>query len=180
MEWNSRINLISRKDTENFETRHLLHSLSILKFISFHSKQRVLDIGTGGGLPGIPLAICFPETEFVLCDSKVKKTDVVFDMADQLDLDNVTVVNGRVENLKNSFDFAVTRAVAPTAKLLEWTKGKLKRNSTSQIQNGLIALKGGDLSEELSGIKNKWDIKHLSDWFEEPFFETKQLLHVSL
>lgn len=180
LDWNEKINLISRKDTEQVSLHHIVHSLSILKYFQFVKGQTILDIGTGGGLPGIPLAICFPNVEFVLSDSIEKKTLAVFDMAESLDLENVTVAHGRSEKIKQKFDFVVTRAVAKTPKLINWSKSKIKRSNLIDQPNGLIALKGGDLSEELEDVQYPNSTYSLSKHFTEEFFETKKLVYVRL
>lgn len=170
--WNAQINVISRKDMDAFYERHVLHSLGIAKVHQFQTGHRVLDIGTGGGFPGIPLAIMYPETEFYLVDSIAKKIKVVQAVADDLALKNVKAQQLRAEKAKGQFDFIVSRAVTQMPRFLMWTKGKIKSNSG----NGIFYLKGGNLSEELAGIKNKQ--YSLSDFFEEEFFETKKVVFV--
>lgn len=167
-EWNEKINVISRKDLENFYERHVLHSLSIAKIISFEKGETVLDIGTGGGFPGIPLAILFPETTFTLTDSIAKKITVVNEVANALQLQNVTAKVERAENIKQDFDYVVTRAVAKMSDLLFWSKNKHPKK--------IIALKGGDLKEELAHIRKNIRIVDLNEFFEEEFFETKKIV----
>jgi 16S rRNA (guanine527-N7)-methyltransferase len=177
-EWNAQINVISRKDEDNFYLHHVLHSLSISKIINFQAGTRILDIGTGGGFPGIPLAILFPETQFVLVDSIGKKIKVVNGVAESLGLTNVSGIHERVEKIPGQFDFILSRAVAPLADLLFWTKDKLKPESNNELANGWICLKGGDLSDELSKIKKHIRNYSISDWFSEDFFETKKIIYV--
>lgn len=167
-EWNEKINLISRKDLDNFYERHVLHSLSIANVISFQPGETVLDIGTGGGFPGIPLAILFPETQFILSDSIAKKITVVNEVKTALQLTNVVTIAERAENIKQEVDYVVTRAVAKMSDLLFWSKNK--------HPNKIIALKGGDLKEELEPIKKNIRIVELKDFFEEEFFETKKIV----
>lgn len=167
-EWNEKINVISRKDLDNFYERHVLHSLSIANVISFQPGETVLDIGTGGGFPGIPLAILFPETQFILSDSIAKKITVVNEVKTALQLTNVVTIAERAENIKQEVDFVVTRAVAKMSDLLFWSKNK--------HPNKIIALKGGDLKEELEPIKKNIRIVELKDFFEEEFFETKKIV----
>lgn len=181
-EWNAQINVISRKDLDHFYERHVLHSLAIAKFIHFEPGTRILDIGTGGGFPGIPLAIYFPDVSFVLVDSIGKKTKVVSEVAKALELKNVEVINGRAEDVQGEFDFIVSRAVAPLIKLSTWTRKKLKSKGFNSIPNGFLLLKGGDLSEEIQEFKTKCrgyqvDSYSLSEWYKEDFFSTKKLLH---
>lgn len=177
-DWNSKINVISRKDIDELYLRHVLHSLAIAKFISFKAGTKILDIGTGGGFPGIPLAILFPECEFVLCDSIAKKITVVQNVASALQLNNLKTHVGRVEQINGSFDFIVSRAVAPLQELLYWTSRKLSKKSSHQIANGWICLKGGDLIEEASITRRKFQIIPIQTWFEDPFFETKRIVYV--
>ena len=167
-EWNEKINVISRKDLDNFYERHVLHSLSIANVISFQPGETVLDIGTGGGFPGIPLAILFPETQFILSDSIAKKITVVNEVKTALQLTNVVTIAERAENIKQEVDYVVTRAVAKMSDLLFWSKNK--------HPNKIIALKGGDLKEELEPIKKNIRIIELKDFFEEEFFETKKIV----
>lgn len=171
VEWNSKVNVISRKDVNNFYERHVLHSLSIAKIVNFSSSDIVLDIGTGGGFPGIPLAILFPNTTFHLIDSIGKKINVVESVTHQLELKNVFTKKTRAEDYTLAYTYAITRAVAPAEKLIEWC-GKNFMNS-----KGIIALKGGDLTEELKNINAKHTIYHLNTYFEEAFFETKKIVH---
>jgi 16S rRNA (guanine527-N7)-methyltransferase len=167
-EWNEKINVISRKDLDNFYERHVLHSLSIANVISFQPGETVLDIGTGGGFPGIPLAILFPETQFILSDSIAKKITVVNEVKTALQLTNVVTIAERAENIKQEVDYVVTRAVAKMSDLLFWSKNKHPKK--------IIALKGGDLKEELEPIKKNIRIIELKDFFEEEFFETKKIV----
>jgi 16S rRNA (guanine527-N7)-methyltransferase len=176
--WNRQINLISRKDFDNFQINHLLHSLSIGKIIQFESNSRILDVGTGGGFPGIPLAIVFPNVQFLLVDSIGKKIKVVREVAAELGLKNVKTFNGRVESVNEKFDFIVSRAVTTLPKFEEWVFGKILERSNNQIPNGILYLKGGDISQELAAIKMKHNVFELSDFFDEPFFETKKLVHL--
>jgi len=178
-DWNSKINMISRKDIPFFMEKHLLHSLSISKVVEFMPGSKVLDIGTGGGFPGIPLAIMFPETQFTLVDSIGKKINVVSQIASELNLNNVTAINQRVENNTEEFDFIVSRAVAPLNKLVMWTNKNIKKDSFHSIKNGFLCLKGGDLKEETALVKKHIRVYKLSDWFKEDFFATKKILHVS-
>lgn len=174
-EWNEKINLISRKDMENFEERHLLHSLSIGKFIQFKKDAYVMDLGTGGGLPGIPLAILFPETKFLLVDSINKKLIAIDDICSKLGITNVKTIHSRVENIKDKFDFIVTRAVAPMPEIIQWTRGKFLDKGVHAMPNGIIALKGGDLKKEMQNLKvEKFPLKKI---FREEFFEEKYIIY---
>ena len=175
--WNEKINVISRKDIDHLYLKHILHSLAIARYITFTSGTRILDIGTGGGFPGIPLAILFPETEFLLVDSIAKKIKVVHEVIRELGLSNTKALQIRAENVKGTFDFIVSRAVAPLPVMLEWVGKKIKKEKQNQVHNGLLALKGGDLITE-TDIPNKLKIKNIADYFSEPFFETKKLIHV--
>ena len=179
-EWNAQINVISRKDLDQLYTRHVLHSLAIHKFLQFAPGSRVLDIGTGGGFPGIPLAILNPEVNFVLVDSIGKKIKVVQEVSQALGLTNVTAIHERAEKIKGPFDFVVSRAVAEMKLLLQWSNGKMARKQINALPNGLICLKGGDLKEELKGLSKDIEVYDLQQWFSDPFFETKKLVYVPL
>jgi 16S rRNA (guanine527-N7)-methyltransferase len=176
-DWNLKINVVSRKDIEELYLRHVLHSLAIAKFIKFNPGAEVLDVGTGGGFPGIPLAILFPETHFTLVDAIGKKIKVVQQVIDGLGLENVTAKHLRVEEEKNQFDFVVSRAVAAMPTFMRWIKGRIKKNSEHSIKNGVLYLKGGDLEEELKDYKTV-QIYSLTDYYEDPFFETKKLVYL--
>ncbi len=171
--WNAQINVVSRKDIEELYIRHVLHSLAIAKVVWFKPKTRILDVGTGGGFPGIPLAILFPECEFVLVDSIGKKIKVVNEVAKAMGLENVKAYHQRAEEAEGQFDFIVTRAVARINKVLPWVKGKLKAESFNAIKNGILFLKGGDLTEEIEESGKKVDVFPLTHFFKEDFFETK-------
>ncbi|OYT12754.1 MAG: 16S rRNA (guanine(527)-N(7))-methyltransferase RsmG [Bacteroidetes bacterium 4572_114] len=177
-EWNSKINVVSRKDVENLYERHVLHSLGIAEVIQFKKNTTVLDAGTGGGFPGIPLAIMFPEAKFLLADSIAKKIKVVNEVSNALGLKNVEAVQARVENIKPTFDFIVSRAVARLPEFMNWCRGKIKKDNFNDLPNGILYLKGGDLKEELAQVKKSIKIYHLSDFFQEDFFETKKLVHL--
>lgn len=179
-EWNAAINVISRKDMDAFEERHVLHSLAIFKAMKFASGSRVLDVGTGGGFPGIPLAIACPEVEFVLCDSIGKKMKVVRAVVAALDLKNVTVHHGRAEEISGRFDFIVSRAVTRMNRFLPWVVNKIDKRSLNPWPNGVLALKGGDLGEELKEVKQTTEVIAISTLFPEPFFETKAVVYVKL
>jgi len=178
VEWNAQINVISRKDIEELYLRHVLHSLAIARFIKFFAGSEILDIGTGGGFPGIPLAIYFPECRFVLCDSIAKKIKVVDAVAEATGLLNVTSHTGRAENINGRFDFIVSRAVAPITEIIGWTKGKIKRDQQNEMRNGWICLKGGDLVEEATVTGKDFQIIPMQKWFKEDFFETKRIVYV--
>lgn len=179
VEWNAQINVISRKDIDELYLKHVLHSLSIARFVNFKPDARILDIGTGGGFPGIPLAIYFPETQFVLADSIAKKIKVVEAVSNGIGLKNITTHIGRVEKVEGKFDFIVSRAVAPLTELIQWTENKLSKNNNHSIANGWICLKGGDLIEEASETKKKFQILPLQTWFDEEFFLTKRIVYVT-
>ena len=178
--WNAQINVISRKDEDNFYERHVLHSLGIAKVMKFADDSEILDIGTGGGFPGIPLAIMFPECQFTLVDSIGKKIMVVNEVAEELGLKNVTGIHARAEQIKQQFDFVVSRAVTAMPAFLPWTRNKFKKENSNKLQNGILYLKGGDLKEELSGVKYPVKIKELSTFFKEDFFETKKVVYVKM
>ena len=178
-QWNERINVISRKDMDNFYERHVLHSLGIARVVSFLPDARVLDVGTGGGFPGIPLAIMFPQTQFRLVDSIGKKIKVVQAVAKALKLDNVVATQQRAEKVKGSFDFVVTRAVARLGLLHAWTRKKLLPVSRHELPNGLLCLKGGDLTDELAEANVPYRQYALSGYFEEDFFATKSVVYVA-
>ena len=179
-EWNSQINVISRKDIDQLYIHHVLHSLAIAKFISFNPGSSVLDIGTGGGFPGIPLAVMFPGTQFFLTDSIAKKIKVVNAVIDALELQNAAAEHIRSEKVKGKFDFIVTRAVAPMAKLKQWSRGKLKNESAHHLPNGIIMLKGGNLIQEIkeSGLNVK--LYPVKEYFDDDFFETKYVAYAPL
>lgn len=176
-DWNLKINVVSRKDIEELYLRHVLHSLAIAKFISFNSGAQVLDVGTGGGFPGIPLAILFPETQFTLVDAIGKKIKVVQEVVDGLGLENVRAIHQRVEEDNNQYDFVVSRAVAAMPTFMRWIKGRIKKVSEHSIKNGVLYLKGGDLGEELQDYRTV-QIYSLMDYYKEDFFETKKLVYM--
>jgi len=176
--WNARINLISRKDIDALYERHVLHSLSIAQFIQFKAGTKILDVGTGGGFPGIPLAIRFPEVEFVLLDSIRKKIRVVENICETLNIRNVRVQCDRVENVEEKFDFITARAVTKITSFFGWTKSKILSSFTNEIPNGILYLKGGDLTDELQGFQRRYELIELKRYFREPFFETKKLVYI--
>ena len=176
-DWNEKINVISRKDIDEFYERHVLHSLGIAKIMEFADGTKVLDIGTGGGFPGIPLAILFPHVEFTLVDSIGKKITVVNAVAESLGLKNVKAYHERAEKIKDKFHFVVSRAVTQMPVFLRWLKGKFEKEQFNPKHNGVLYLKGGDLGEELAGIK--CEIYNLKDQFGEEFFDTKKVVYLS-
>ena len=179
-DWNLKINVVSRKDIDELYLRHVLHSLAIGKLVQFKPGSKVLDVGTGGGFPGIPLAILFPETQFHLVDSIGKKIKVVNEVVEGLGLKNVKTTNGRVEEeVKDTYDFIVSRAVAQMETFVRWTKGKISKNQNHNLKNGILYLKGGDLTEELK-LYTSATIYDLTDYFEEDFYETKKLVHLGM
>jgi 16S rRNA (guanine527-N7)-methyltransferase len=178
LEWNLRINVISRKDVENLEIHHILHSLSIAKLFSFKPGTKVLDVGTGGGFPGIPLAIFFPEVEFTLVDSIAKKIRVVEEIRRKLGLKNVNSRNERIENTPGKYDYITGRAVSSLPELCRLLLGKIEGHNRNSSPNGLIYLKGGEFQEELESLQASYRLFDLSDYFTELFFETKKLIHI--
>jgi len=178
-DWNKKINVVSRKDIDELYLRHVLHSLGIAKVQQFNSGAQVLDVGTGGGFPGIPLAILFPETQFTLVDAIGKKIRVVNEVVAGLELSNVTAHHSRVEDISGQFDFIVSRAVAAMPTFVHWTKGKIKKTSVHKRKNGILYLKGGDLTDELSGYRNAQQFD-LNTFFGEAFFDTKKVVYLPL
>ncbi len=176
--WNNQINVISRKDTENFYERHVLHSLGIAKIMDFKDSSEILDIGTGGGFPGIPLAILFPNCQFTLVDSIGKKIKVVNEVAIALDLKNVQGIHARAENINKKFDFIVSRAVTAMPAFLTWVDKKFKKENINEFPNGILYLKGGDLIEEMSTVKKHYRFHDLNKIFDEEFFATKKVVYV--
>ena len=176
-EWNEKINVISRKDMDSLYEKHILHSLGIAKIMDFTPGTKVLDIGTGGGFPGIPLAILYPETQFTLIDSIGKKITVVNAVSEGIGLKNLTAIHGRAEKLKDKFHFVVSRAVTQMPEFLRWLKGKFEKEQFNTKHNGVLYLKGGDLGEELAGIK--CEIFQLKNVFEEELYETKKVVYLS-
>ena len=184
-DWNSKINVISRKDIDNLYLHHVLHSMAIAKLIKFPAGSRVLDVGTGGGFPGIPLAILFPDVSFYLCDSTLKKITVVKEVAASLGLENVRAAQVRAEELNEKFDFVVSRAVAELKKFLPWVWKNVDRGEIAGVKKGILYLKGGELLDEISEAQVLLKIapqmvgKHeISNWFNEPFFEEKSILYI--
>ena len=176
--WNQRINVVSRKNINELYINHVLHSLAIAKIINFKNKTNILDVGTGGGFPGIPLAILFPDCNFTLVDSIAKKIHVVDSIVNSIKLDNISTSISRVESLNTKYDFIVSRAVTNMSKFLNLTKGRIIKGGHNSLNNGIIYLKGGNLSEELKNIKNQ--MYNISDYFEEDFFETKKIVYVGI
>ncbi|WP_083646095.1 16S rRNA (guanine(527)-N(7))-methyltransferase RsmG [Christiangramia flava] len=178
-DWNLKINVVSRKDIDELYIRHVLHSLGIARLQQFKDGSRIMDVGTGGGFPGIPLAILFPEVQFTLVDSIGKKIKVVNEVSEGLGLTNVRTFNQRVEEIQEQFDFIVSRAVAAMPTFVHWTKGKIAKENKHERRNGIIYLKGGDLEEELQAYRTA-EVYELSDYFEESFFETKKLVYLPM
>ncbi|MDO9039643.1 MAG: 16S rRNA (guanine(527)-N(7))-methyltransferase RsmG [Lutibacter sp.] len=177
--WNAQINVISRKDIDELQVRHVLHSLGIAKVQPFKPGSRILDVGTGGGFPGIPLAILYPETQFHLVDSIGKKIKVVKEVAAALDLKNVKADTIRAEEVKGEFDFIVSRAVTNMDEFVKWTRSKIAKKQQHELKNGILYLKGGDLTEELQNFPNA-KLFNLTDYFEDAFFETKKVVHLAI
>lgn len=179
-EWNAKINVISRKDIDELYERHVLHSMAIAKFVRFTPGTKVLDVGTGGGFPGIPLAILFPQVKFHLVDSIGKKIKVVNSVAGSLGLTNVFAEHVRAEQLREKFDFVVSRAVTQLPEFVGWIQKNIAVKQQNAIPNGLLYLKGGNLESEIRPFRKKVSVEELSDWFEEEFFETKKLIYLPL
>tara|TARA_B100000700_G_scaffold318728_1_gene412499 strand:- start:676 stop:1305 length:630 start_codon:yes stop_codon:yes gene_type:complete len=176
--WNARVNLISRKDINRLYTNHILHSLSIAKIIQFKSRTEIVDVGTGGGFPGIPLAILFPKAHFTLIDSKIKKAKIVQEISKSINLKNVVVKNDRIERENKKYDFVISRAVVKMPIFINWVKKNIKEKDDNDLANGILYLKGGDLSDELKGIENhQFDI---SEMFTEDFFKTKKVVYINM
>jgi 16S rRNA (guanine527-N7)-methyltransferase len=178
-DWNLKINVVSRKDIDELYLRHVLHSLGIAKVIQFKDGTKLLDVGTGGGFPGIPLAILFPECSFHLVDSIAKKLKVVDEVVEGLSLTNVKTTHSRVEDINGNYDFIVSRAVASMPTFVHWVKGKIAKQQNHELKNGILYLKGGDLTEELKDYRTT-TIYNLSDYFSEDFYETKKVVHLPL
>ncbi|PWD99300.1 16S rRNA (guanine(527)-N(7))-methyltransferase RsmG [Marinilabilia rubra] len=179
-DWNSKINVISRKDMDMFYTHHVLHSLAIARFITFTPGTKIIDVGTGGGFPGIPLSILFPEVKFTLLDSIAKKIKVVNAVSGELGLKNTKAVQSRSEDFKGKFDFIVSRAVTNLPDFVKQSRHLVSTKPQNAIPNGILYLKGGNLEAELSPFKNRIFVNEISEWFDEPFFETKKVIHLPL
>lgn len=177
-DWNAQINVVSRKDIESLYLRHVLHSLGIAKFITFKLGEKVLDVGTGGGFPGLPLAILFPQTSFHLVDSIGKKIKVVKEIASAIGLENLQASHSRAENVEGKFHFVVSRAVTQLKDFYPWVQNKFEKESINAIPNGILYLKGGDLTAEIKESGLKAEVYPLSDYFKEPFFETKAIVYI--
>lgn len=178
-DWNAKINVVSRKDIDELYLRHILHSLAIAKVVQFTDNSSILDVGTGGGFPGVPLAIMFPECKFHLVDSINKKLKVINAVCEAIELTNVKTTHSRVEAINGTYDFIISRAVTAMPEFTKWVKGKIAKNQQNAFKNGIFYLKGGDLTEELKQYKNVKAFL-LSDYFEENFFETKKVIYLPL
>ena len=179
-DWNTKINVISRKDIQNLYEHHVLHSLGIAKIINFKEGTTIMDLGTGGGFPGIPLAILFPQAQFHLVDSIGKKVKVASEVANAIGLKNVKFSHARAEEIKEQYDFVVTRAVMPMVDLIKVTRKNIQREQKNAIPNGILALKGGELEREIASMKNIATVWELSDYLEEEYFKTKKVVHVAI
>ena len=180
LDWNSKINVISRKDIDEIYIRHVLHSLSIAKIINFSSGTLIVDVGCGGGFPGIPLAILFPDARFTLVDSIGKKIQVVNQIATSLELKNVTAINDRAENLKMKYDFVASRAITAFPKFVSLTRNLISKKQLNAIPNGIIYLKGGDFTSEIEEFRKTVEVFNIPDYFDEPFFETKKIIYLPI
>ena len=176
-EWNAKINVISRKDMEHIYLHHILHSLAIAKVCQFADNAEVLDVGCGGGFPSVPLAILFPNVRFTACDSIGKKIRVVEGVCEAVGIKNIRTVNGRVEQLKQQFDYIVSRAVTDMPTFVGWVRGMVRKGQQGTLPNGILYLKGGDLTEELRQSRRKWVRHNIAELFDEEFFETKQVVY---
>ncbi len=178
-EWNSRINVVSRKDMEHLYTRHILHSLAIARVCSFDAGAKIVDIGCGGGFPSVPLAIMFPEAEFVGVDSIAKKIRVVEGIIEGAGIENLRAVNCRAEQLGEKFDYVVSRAVTEMARFMPWAWGLLRKGERGSLPNGILYLKGGDLAEELAATRRRWNLYDISTMFDDEFFDTKRVVYTA-
>ncbi|MEJ6793164.1 MAG: 16S rRNA (guanine(527)-N(7))-methyltransferase RsmG [Lacinutrix sp.] len=178
-DWNLKINVVSRKDIDELYLRHVLHSLAIAKVMAFKDETKIIDVGTGGGFPGIPLAILFPECDFHLVDSIAKKLKVVNEVAEGLGLENVKTTHSRIEDIKGTYDFVISRAVAAMPTFVHWIKGKVAKQHNNNLKNGILYLKGGDLTQELQDYKTA-TVYNISDFYSEDFYETKKVVHLPI
>ena len=176
-EWNAKINVVSRKDMEHIYLHHILHSLAIAKVCHFADGAQVLDVGCGGGFPSVPLAIMFPNVQFTACDSIGKKIRVVEGVCEAVGIKNIHTVNGRVEQLKEQFDYIVSRAVTDMPTFVGWVRGMVRKGEKGSLPNGILYLKGGDLTEELQASRRQWERYYISEFFEEEFYDTKQVVY---